>query len=96
MLDRIRRGELASAFQGEKFFASQWDDARCARHLADCIRKKEVKYTRNRSFFDVLIVRTDEPWLSPYHVEERLQNVGALSAEGIRSAYLLMSGNPGY
>ena len=58
--------------------------------------KKEVKYTRNRSFFDVLIVRTDEPWLSPYHVEERLQNVGPLSAEGIRSAYLLMSGNSGY
>jgi hypothetical protein len=96
MLDLIRRGQSVSAFQGEGFFASQWDDARFARHLVDCIRKKEVKYTRNRNFFDVLIVRTDEPWLSPYHVEERLQKVGPLSAEGIRSAYLLMSGNPGY
>jgi hypothetical protein len=100
LLDQIRdakaNGQNLSAYEGEGFVRSQWDMSRFVQALTECIRKKDQKYQRNSNEVDVLIIHTDEPWLSPGKIDEYLLQSEFKPTKTIHSAYLLMTYVPGY
>ena len=86
---------LPSAYHGDGFVRSQWNETRLRRELAKRLKSKDEKYQRG-STIDVLIIYTGEPWLDPYKVERWLAGPFFEQCKSIRSAYLLMTYRPGY
>jgi hypothetical protein len=81
---------------GKAFLNTQWSKDRFFRELAILIDKKTAKYENHNSAFDVLLVHTDEPWLSPQQVSNWLADKVVEPRSVFRSAYLLMPYVPGY
>lgn len=80
---------------GQAFLDAQWSKDRFFGELSSLIDKKAMKYEKNNSVFDVLLVHSDEPWLSPQQVDEWLAEESIVSRTAFRSAYLLLTYMPG-
>jgi hypothetical protein len=100
LLHQIRKakanGQRLSAYEGEGFVRSQWDKSRFLQALNECIAKKNVNYQNNGNKINILVIHTDEPWLSPRQIEEYLPQCEFKPPRTIEKAYLLLSYVPVY
>jgi hypothetical protein len=92
----IDAGKEPPHYQGQAFLNTQWSKDRFFDELSVLIDKKTVKYQRNKLVFDVLIIHTDETWLSPQQVRSWLAETDIGPRSTFQSAYLLMTYDPGY
>lgn len=99
LLDEIskarKRGVVLTSYSGEGFQKAQWDESRFTQMLSRRLDAKKTNYERNNAIVDVLIIHTDEPWLSPAQVQEWLPRCELEPNQYVRSAYLLMTYCPG-
>ena len=82
--------------QGQAFFDTQWSKDRFFKQLSALIDKKNTKYERDKLVFDVLIVHTDEPWLSARQVEYWLAETNIEPRGSFKNAYFLITYDPAY
>ena len=80
---------------GQGFVESQWSEARFASLLRKSIEKKNAKYERNGHVIDVLVLHTDEDWLTIENVKEWLKPGEFGPYPALRSCYFLMYSRPG-
>lgn len=80
---------------GQGFADSQWSEARFVSLLRESIEKKNTKYVRNGHVVDVLVLHTDEDWLTIENVEEWLKPEEFSPYPALRSCYFLMYRRPG-
>jgi hypothetical protein len=92
----IEAGQDLPHHQGQAFLDTQWSRDRFFKELSHLIDKKAKKYESENLVFDVLLVHTDEPWLSPQKVRDWLAEKDVEPRNVFRSAYLLMTYVPGY
>lgn len=71
--ERSLRGE--SAYHGRLIMDMLWDRDRFAAKLENIIRDKGDKYAKRKLRFDVLLIFTDEPYLSACQVEGWLAEI---------------------
>jgi hypothetical protein len=96
-IDQARkRGEYLSTSAGDLFIRAQWTRSTLLSAINERLDDKQGKYARRNFFADVLVIHTDEPWLSPYQVKEWLSDTEISARPNIRSAYLLRSHFPAY
>lgn len=85
-----------SAYHGIGFQQAQWDQTRFCHALNEILAKKDKKYEGQSFRADVLIVHTDEPWLSPHDVERWLAQNTFEHRPSLKTVYFLMTYVPGY
>lgn len=84
-------GKEPPHYQGQAFLDAQWSKDRFFKEISDLIDKKTANYEAGNQVFDVLIVYTDEPWLSPQQVRTWLTETNIEPRRAFHSAYLLMT-----
>lgn len=89
---RSIKGE--SPDHGKLFLDMQWSEERFAKKLRECIEKKSRKYQSSARHIDVLVVHTDEKWLSPSQVREWLPAITIDPYPNVASAFLLLNHEP--
>lgn len=92
----VETGNQPPHHQGTGFEKTQWSKERFFRELNSLIDKKNLKYEKNKLVFDVLLIHTDEPWLSPQQAKSWLSESKIEPKSSFRSVYLLMTYQPGY
>lgn len=92
----IDAGKEPPHYQGQAFFDTQWSKDRFFKELSNLIDKKALKYEKLKLVFDILIIHTDETWLSPEQVRNWLAETHIEPRSTFSSAYLLMTYVPGY
>lgn len=90
-------GILSRAAKGDLNFESlQWTEALFRERVRERIDSKGDKLSKRGQSVDVLILHTDEPWLSPQMIEQWLDREAFSRRDEIEEAYLLTTYVPGY
>ena len=90
---RAAKGE--TPYAGQLFMDMQWSKERLVSELKKTIQEKGDKYKRKGNLIDVLLIHTDEPWLSSSQAREWLSDIQIEPHPNIASAFLLFSYEPG-
>lgn len=94
ILDKIKKststGTGYNVHHGHGFLENQWTEARFIDFLNNSIDNKEKKYAGRNVTFDVLLIHTDEMWLSPHQVEEWLSSTPILRRPHLKNCFLVM------
>ncbi|MEO9969300.1 MAG: hypothetical protein ABJG15_05645 [Hyphomonadaceae bacterium] len=75
---------------------AQWNLELFKTRLDERIDKKQESYEKRGIFVDVLVVHSDEPWLSPYHVETWISSLNFKARPNLFSVHFIQSYFPGY
>ena len=86
---RALRGE--TPYAGQLFLDTQWDEQRLYASLNEAIDEKAEKYLQANVCVDLLLLHTDEPWLSHEMAMRFLEGKDFSSRENIGSVHLLFS-----
>ena len=90
-------GILRRAAKGRlNFEGLQWTEGRFRERVSERINSKGDKLSKRGRSADVLILHTDEPWLSPQMIEHWLDREAFSRRDEIEEAYLLTTYVPGY
>jgi len=92
VLRQISQGKNANSL----FEQQLWNLERFTREINKRLDEKYEKYKKQKTSVDVLVIHTDEDFLSPRDIENWLREAKFLPREGIQSAYLLRTYFPGY
>ena len=90
---RAAKGE--TPYAGQFFLDTQWSKERLVSKLNETIQEKGEKYKRKSKRIDVLLIHTDEPWLSSSQACEWLSGTQIEPHPNIARASLLFSYVPG-
>ncbi len=88
--------ESYSAYGGEGFSETQWDQNRFENEIKNRISKKDMKYTAKGYYFDVLLIYSGEQWLLPTDVLNWLERIAIDSPNAFASVYFLLKYSPGF
>ncbi len=92
----VEAGYEPPHYHGKSFEKAQWSKDRFFTELNSLIDKKDLKYQKNKFVFDVLLIHTDETWLSPVQAKSWLAEDKIETRISFKSAFLLMTNEPGY
>jgi hypothetical protein len=90
---RAVKGE--SQFAGKLFNDTQWSVERLLSKLNAIIHKKGDKYSRDGLSVDVLLMHTDEPWLTSEQARTWLNNATINTHPSIHRVFLMFTYEPG-
>ncbi|NRB20460.1 MAG: hypothetical protein HRU33_23745 [Rhodobacteraceae bacterium] len=90
------KGKHRSAFSVRDFSRVQWDRERFFTELNNLISKKDKKYSAQEVPIDILIVYSDEPWLTPEEVSIWMQPNKKPRLTSIGTVHVLLTYSPGY
>jgi hypothetical protein len=101
LLSGLRRASRASGIrmtssEGDAFIRSQWTQERFRHELRQRIEAKQKRYDKRDIVIDVLVIFTDEPWLSRLQVAEWLKDWLPMATPNLKAVHLLMGYEPGY
>lgn len=81
----------------ELFLDAQWTPDLLKDRVDRLLDKKQAAYADLAGGpVDVLLIHTDEPWLSPNDVKSWLESLSFTPRPAFKSAFLLMTYHPGY
>ena len=78
------------------FEGVQWTEHRFRERIRELLDAKAGKLSRSRRLCDVLIIHSDEPWLTPQKIEEWLAGGRFDKRPEIAAVYLLITYVPGW
>ena len=90
----VEAGNEPPEYHGEAFENSQWTIDRFRHRLDALIENKHQKYLNGGQQFDVLLVHSDEPWLSPKYGHNWLSTLIFVPPSTFGSAFFLMTYDP--
>jgi hypothetical protein len=83
---------LRGASRGQIAFEKiQWTEGHFRQRVQDRLCAKSNNILKSGGFCDVLVLHTDEPWLSPCSVKQWLAGGAFPAQRAVGSAYLLMT-----
>lgn len=86
---RAVRGE--TPYAGQLFMDAQWSKERLLAKLIEAIQEKGRKYESADKTIDVLLIHTEEPWLTSTQAREWLSDVKIEPHPRLASAFLLFN-----
>ncbi len=90
---RAANGE--TPYAGQLFLDAQWSKDRLVSKLIEAIQEKGRKCERRGKTVDVLLIHTDEPWLTSRQARKWLRDAQIDPHPSIASAFLLFNYEPG-
>jgi hypothetical protein len=90
---RAAKGE--TPYADRLFLDTQWSKERLISKLNEAVRNKGDNFHRQEKWIDVLVIHTDEPWLTSSKTHEWLREEQIDTHPNIASAFLLFSYEPG-
>jgi hypothetical protein len=89
-------GIRMTSLQGDALMRSQWTQERFRSALGQRIEAKQKRYDKRNLTIGVLVIFTDEPWLSRLQVAEWLKDWPPPATPNLNAIHLLMGYEPGY
>jgi hypothetical protein len=90
---RATNGE--TPYAGQLFIDMQWSKERLESRLNEVLTEKAKKYEKNGQCVDVLLIHTDETWLTSIQVSTFLAGVEFMRYPNIGSVFLMLNYEPG-
>lgn len=90
---RAAQGE--TPYAGRFFLDTQWSKERLASKLNEIIQNKGNKCRSQGKIMDVLIIHSDEPWLTSRQAHQWLSSINVEPHPSISNAFLLFTYEPG-
>jgi hypothetical protein len=91
---KARATKNETPYAGQLFLDMQWSRERFAHKLRECVQKKGHKYAQTGLRIDVLIVHTDETWLTSTQARDWLGEIEINPHANVASAFLLFFHEP--
>lgn len=82
-------------FEGQLFEDMQWSESRFISKLNQLVTKKGIKYAKTGIQIDVLLIHTDETWLTSIQAQEWLKHAKISLHPNISNVSLLFFYEPG-
>lgn len=95
-ISRARREGRTISASDELFDEAQWTPELLSQRVNKLLDKKHRRYATKGQVFDVLIIHSAEPWLSPTQVEAWLTKLTFEPRSSFTAAYLLLRYFSGY
>jgi hypothetical protein len=93
---KLRSIKGESPYYGKLFLDMQWSRERFISKVNKIIQKKSEKYHKNKQHIDVLVIHTDETWLTSSQARQWLRNNHVKQVSNITNVYLLFTYDPSW
>ena len=91
-----RKTGLTAHNDAKQFLATQWNSDRLIEEVNKTIDAKDKKYKSADKKFEILVIYTAEPWLSPNDVKRWISEQKFEARISFENVFLLMEHDPNY